>query len=72
MGTRSKKDNLILGRTRNGWGKIIRKKRRELEMSQGTLAKELDISIVGVCNIEKGLYSLSEEKLLLVCKILEI
>ena len=72
MGTRSKKDDLLLGYTREEWGLIIRKKRRLLEMSQGTFAKELGISIVGVCHIEKGLYSLSKEKLLLACKILEI
>ena len=72
MGTKSKTHDLILVRTRHEWGVIIRKKRRQLEMSQGTLAKELGCSIVNIHYVEKGLYSLSEGKLLLVQKILEI
>jgi ribosome-binding protein aMBF1 (putative translation factor) len=72
MGTRSKKNDLILGRTRQEWAVIIRKKRRELEMSQGTLAAQLGISIVGVCQIEQGKYIFNEKQLMLACEILGI
>lgn len=54
-------------------GKILRKKRREIEMTQGELAKKLGAQSAGfICEVEQGKKCLSAYKLFQAKQILKV
>jgi DNA-binding XRE family transcriptional regulator len=53
-------------------GKIIRKRRRDLDLSQADLAKKIGVSKNNVCAWERGKYSPSGESLLKIMELLSL
>ncbi|MDO5590161.1 MAG: helix-turn-helix transcriptional regulator [Lachnospiraceae bacterium] len=53
-------------------GKKIASLRKEQKMTQEQLAEKLDISVKHCSSVERGLSSLSLEKLILVCELFDV